>query len=318
MSTKGRKPATGATPEDWPVRAPAVAGSFYPASGIVLASLVRELLADAASLATPASAAGHPAMVPTGLLVPHAGLEYSGVVAASAWATLSAPPPQAGGVDAPMTVVILGTNHRAGWLDGIGAWDAGAWRTPIGDVQVGNRVARAIVGLGPPFGVDRDAHDDEHSIEVQLPLLQTVRPVSAIVPLAVSAGTGPEAIDAGRRLGELLADIRDEGTAVTLVLSSDMAHYPPALASEEVTEALLPSILAVDPKGLAAREAAVREARIPGLVCGMCGIEPTVVGLAALRAMGVSSGVRLAASTSADRGGPSHRTVGYLAVRFDS
>jgi AmmeMemoRadiSam system protein B len=48
----------------------------------------------------------------------------------------------------------------------------------------------------------------------------------------------------------------------------------------------------------------------------MCGIEPTVVGLTALRTMGVVSGARLAAATSADVGGPTARTVGYLAVAF--
>jgi AmmeMemoRadiSam system protein B len=105
---------------------------------------------------------------------------------------------------------------------------------------------------------------------------------------------------------------------ILLAISSDMAHYPPAAASEEVTEALLPAILSVDPTGLAAREGALRHARIPGLVCGMCGIEPTVLGLAALGAMGATSSTFLAAATSADAVGPADRTVGYLAVRFDT
>jgi AmmeMemoRadiSam system protein B len=96
-----------------------------------------------------------------------------------------------------------------------------------------------------------------------------------------------------------------------------MAHYPVDDACEEVTDALLPSIKDVDPAGLAAREIAVRNARIPGLVCGMCGIQPAVMGLAALRAMGATAGMRIAASTSADADGPRDRTVGYLAVAFN-
>ncbi len=52
------------------------------------------------------------------------------------------------------------------------------------------------------------------------------------------------------------------------------------------------------------------------MACGMCGIEPAVLGLAALRAMGVERGIRLAAATSADVGGPSDRTVGYFAAAF--
>jgi AmmeMemoRadiSam system protein B len=88
-----------------------------------------------------------------------------------------------------------------------------------------------------------------------------------------------------------------------------------------VTERLWPAIAAVDPLGLAREEAAVREAGVGGIrgvACGMCGIEPAVLGLAALRAMGASRGTLLAASNSADAGGPPDRTVGYLAVRFDA
>jgi AmmeMemoRadiSam system protein B len=97
-----------------------------------------------------------------------------------------------------------------------------------------------------------------------------------------------------------------------------MAHYPPAEACEEVTEALWPPIRTLDAVGLASREIALRSARIPGLVCGMCGIQPAVLGLAALRAMGATAGVRIAAATSADADGPRNRTVGYLAVAFNA
>lgn len=78
-----------------------------------------------------------------------------------------------------------------------------------------------------------------------------------------------------------------------------------------------PASTSVGSVGLARRESTIREAHLPGLVCGMCGIEPTVLGLAALRQMGAISATRLGTATSADTGGPSDRTVGYLAVRFD-
>jgi AmmeMemoRadiSam system protein B len=95
-----------------------------------------------------------------------------------------------------------------------------------------------------------------------------------------------------------------------------MAHYPPATVGARVTEALVPIILALEPAQLAHREAEIADSGLRGVACGMCGIEPTVLGLAALRAMGVERGIRLAAATSADVGGPSGRTVGYLSVAF--
>jgi AmmeMemoRadiSam system protein B len=293
-----------------------VAGVFYPASPGRLTSMVRELFDETLWLP------GHPTRpepaLPVGLLVPHAGLLYSGVIAAAGWFRLDGRARAPGRDGRAPTVVILGTNHGATWLQGVAASSAGAWRTPRGDVPTDEGLTAAILELGSPFFLDDDAHEGEHSIEVQLPLLQEMAPGASIVPLAVATGMGHPAIEAGRRLGLLLARRRAAGPPVVLVVSSDMAHYPPADACEEVTEALLPAIRTLDPAGLASREIALRGARIPGLVCGMCGIQPAVLGLAALRAMGATGGMRIAAATSADADGPRDRTVGYLAVAFDA
>ena len=272
------------------------------------------LFADAARLP---GAATRPDL-PLGILVPHAGLVYSGVPAAAAWASLRPAPGGPGDPGHPPVFVLLGTNHRAAWLDGVGVWEDGAWTMPTAQVEVDSALAAEVVALGPPFMIDRDAHRGEHSLEVQLPLLVHAAPSARIVPLAVSAGTGRLAIEAGARLGRLLAARRSAGDRVVLAISSDMAHYPPADACARATETLLPAILDLDPAALAALEADMRLARIPGLACGMCGIEPAVLGLAALRAMGAVSGTLLAATTSADAGGPGDRTVGYLAARFDA
>lgn len=250
--------------------------------------------------------AGQPSS-PIGILVPHAGLAYSGVVAAAGWRL----------VPDGATVVILGTNHTAAWLHGVGAWAAGSWRTPLGDVTVDAALAAEILELGLPFGPDRAAHLGEHSIEVQLPLLRAAAPGARIVPLAVGSGAGAGAIAAGERLGSLLARRRAAGAPIVLAISTDMAHYPQADACVRVTQELLPMIVGLLPEELARAEAAGRGAGAPpGLVCGMCGIEPAVLGLAALRAMGATSGVALASATSADAGADPHRAVGYLSVAF--
>jgi AmmeMemoRadiSam system protein B len=290
------------------IRPPAVAGSFYPAEPDYLGALAEELLGRAGRLAPAADPVEGNVL---GWLVPHAGLVYSGVVAAAGWRLLGLVPH-----DTLPTIVMLGTNHSAGWLDGVGAWDAGAWHTPLGDVRVDAELAAAIVGLGPPFVIDRAAHLDEHSIEVQLPLLQAVELGAAIVPLSVAAGTSEAAIAAGLRLGTLLAERRASGEPIVLAISTDMAHYPADAACARVTTDLLPAILRLDPATLARTERAVVAGDTRGLVCGMCGIQPTVLGLAALRAMGATGGSRLASATSADAGGSTHRTVGYLAVAF--
>ncbi len=298
-----------------PARPPAVAGTFYPDGAGALRAMVDELTAGAtATFAVPAGlASGRLA----GILVPHAGLVYSGVVAAAAWrhvAPAADVPAPAADVPAP-TIVLLGTNHGAAWLDGVGAWDGGPWWTPLGEVPVDEGLTRAILELGPPFVADAACHLGEHSLEVQLPFVRRVAGDVRIVALSVGAGTGGRAIAAGQRLGHLLAERRAAGARIVLAISSDMAHYPPASVAEAVTEALRPSIVRLDAEALAVAEAElVRHG--PGISCGMCGIEPTVLGLAALRAMGAEPGTVLAAATSADAGGDPRRTVGYLAVGF--
>lgn len=295
------------------VRLPAVAGTFYPAEPDHLARMVRSLLADAALLPGVRHA---PAAEPVAILVPHAGLVYSGETAAAAWRSL-APHGAAAPDPRPLTVVILGTNHVAGWLRGVAAWEAGSWPLPAGSMAVDEGLASAITALGGVFTVDRAAHRGEHSIEVQLPLLAAVAPGARIVPLAVAAGTGARAVEAGAALGGLLAARRAGGERIVLAISTDMAHYPPAVLARRVTSELLVPIEACDARALAATEEALRDAGIRGLDCGMCGIEPAVLGLAAVRAMGATAVTVLASSTSADAGGAPARTVGYLACRFD-
>lgn len=283
------------------VRSPAVAGSFYPARADSARGLVDALFARAPA---PAGRARR-----LGVLVPHAGLVFSGAVAASGWRSL------AEGAGRSPTVVVLGTNHSA-WFDGVAVYDAGAWRTPLGDAPVDEEAAGRVLELGGPFSADRRAHRDEHSIEVQLPLLLALRPDARIVPCSVAAGTGPEAVEAGRRLGALLGTLRAEGQEILLAISTDMAHYPAHDDAVRVTARLAPAIAALDPASLAALERAETASGVRGMACGMCGIQPAVLGLAALRAMGATRGEVVDQATSAEAGGDPLRTVGYLAVSF--
>lgn len=290
-------------PQDGATRPPAVAGTFYPAEPERLSSLVATLLSDAARVPRPADATPDAVL---GLLVPHAGLVYSGAVAALSWALA--------GEIAPSTIVLAGTDHRA-WAAGVGVWVGGPWQTPLGDVATDLELGRHIVNLGPPFEADDDAHLTEHSIEVQLPLLRRACPGARIVPLAVSPRLQTHA-PAGALLGRLLAELRAAGERVLLVASSDFAHYPPARICEEVDDQLLQPLLRLDGEALFKLDRALGAANLPGLVCGLCGIDPVRFVLSAVAEMGATRGILLGAATSADAGGDPRRTVGYAAVAF--
>jgi AmmeMemoRadiSam system protein B len=284
-------------------RPSAVAGTFYDADPKRLAALVGTLLAGAAETPRP------PGLTPDavlGLLVPHAGLVYSGAVAALSWAIA--------GEIRPATIVLAGTDHQA-CADAVGVWTGGPWRTPLGEVAIDEALAAEIAALGGPFAPDDEAHLAEHSLEVQLPLLIRACPEARIVPLAVSPRLRTHA-EAGRLLGRLIAQKRAGGERILLVASSDMAHYPPAELCEQVDADLLDPLLRMDAEDLRVRESRASRSNRPGLVCGMCGIDPVLVTLAGLTEMGATQGILLRAATSADAGGDPRRTVGYAAASF--
>jgi AmmeMemoRadiSam system protein B len=285
------------------IRPAAVAGTFYPANPERLTELVDSLLADAAASVRP------PDLTPdsvVGALVPHAGLVYSGAIAARTWLLI-------GDLD-PSTIVLAGTDHQA-WAAGVGVWTGGPWDTPIGAVPVDRELARQIADLGEPFAPDDGAHRTEHSLEVQMPLLIRACHATPIVPLAVSPRLAGHA-EAGRRLGRLLAERRSAGERILLVASSDLAHYPPASVCEEVDDRLLEPLLKLDGDLLGELDETLVRAGRPGLVCGLCGIDPVRFTLAAVAEMGAVRGVLLGKATSADAGGDPRRTVGYAAAAF--
>jgi AmmeMemoRadiSam system protein B len=286
-------------------RQPAVAGSFYPDDAREMERMVDRCL-DEAEQRWP-TPAGTPAE-PIGVLVPHAGLVYSGPAAAAGWLALAGTRPD--------TVVVVGTCHTAAGLHAIGVSPAERWAFPGGAVTVDGCVTAAVVGLGAPFATDAAAHAAEHAIEVQLPFMARLLPLARLV--ALTAGCDPHAaMTGGDALGALLADRRADGERIALAISTDFAHYPPAAVAEAVTDRHLPGLCALDAAAVLAVERDVRSAGSPGLDCGLCGLQATLAGLRALRGMGASRGVLVARATSADLAGSSgSRTVGYASLAF--
>jgi AmmeMemoRadiSam system protein B len=185
------------------VRQPAVAGAFYSGQPAVLAQDVAALLAQAG---LNAEASGP---VPKALVVPHAGYVYSGSTAALAYATL------APARHTIRRVVLLGPVHRVP-VRGLALPDVAAFATPLGDIQL-DQAAMAAISQLPQVVVSQAAHALEHSLEVQLPFLQSVLADFKLVPLAVGDASPQE-------VAEVLA-ILWGGPETLLVISSDLSHF---------------------------------------------------------------------------------------------
>jgi len=267
------------------VRAPAVAGSFYPADPAELEAVLDRCFAEAAGASAPDPPATPALSRLEAVVAPHAGYRYSGAVAGSAFAEVRrAARSRAGG--SFRRVVLLGPAHYVA-VRGLAASSARAFATPLGDVPVDTDAVAAAL-TDPDVQVDDGAHAPEHSLETHLPFLQRALGDFTLVPLVV--GRAPPGVVA--RVLERLA--RDPGTLVSV--STDLSHD---LAYEDARGA--------DAGTAAAIEALDAEAIGPDRACG----HAPLAGLL-LWARGRRSRARtLDLRSSGDADAPRHRVVGY-------
>jgi len=259
------------------VRAPAVAGMFYPGAGRELAQVLTDLLGTAARDAPERA-------VPKAIIAPHAGYVYSGPVAASVY-TLLAPARRS-----ITRVVLLGPTHRVA-VRGLALPGCGAFATPLGTVEVDADAIEALRGMTQVV-VSAQAHALEHSLEVHLPFLQTAIEKFRLVPLAVG--------HCGAQEVAAVLDVLWGGPETLIVVSSDLSHYLSYADAQALDRATAKAIL-----GLAAdisHEQACGATPVMGLtsIARRRGLKPELIDL----------------RNSGDTAGDKNRVVGYGAFAF--
>lgn len=281
------------TPE---TREAAVAGSFYPDDPGELRRAVHAFL-DAAPQAG--------VLDPAAILVPHAGYIYSGQIAADAFR-------QVVGNDYS-TVIILGTNHTTAGFRGASIWPDGSYRTPLGGIEVNGKMARRLMEADERFTFRRDVHQKEHSVEVEIPFIQTLFPEAKILPVVV----GTNALDFCRDLGFALARVMDDEKTL-IVASSDLSHYP---AYEEAIRAdhnIIRAVCTLEPSKVKESISAEMSRGVPSLSTCACGEGPILTAMFAASKMGARRGVVVSYANSGDAPvGDRKRVVGYAAVVLD-
>jgi AmmeMemoRadiSam system protein B len=263
------------------VRRAAVDGLFYPAAPRALREQVANCLAAVGTADDDAAR-----LRPKLLITPHAGYEYCGTVAAHAYALLERR--REPGI---RRVVMLGPAHRVR-LHGLAAPEAQAFETPLGEVALD---LAALAGLGDMPQVVRNdrAHEREHSLEVQLPFLQTLLGHFTLVPLVVG--------DAG---AEAVAQVLERlwgGAETLIVISSDLSHYLAYEQAQAIDRATAQRILGFD-AALAPHEA-----------CGAAAINGALL---AARRHALAPRL-LDLHNSGDTAGDRDRVVGYGAFAFE-
>lgn len=287
------------------VRKPAVAGQFYDSSEEGLKKTIKEcFIKSRGPGAIPEITKGDKKI--KGLIVPHAGLMFSGEIAAHSYYSLATN----GFSD---IFIILGPNHT-GMGSGVSIMTEGFWETPLGTVPLNKSLAEKInKGI---IDKDKDAHLREHSIEIQLPFLQYIGKNNgfSFTPICMSM----QDIDTSIEVGNIIAEaIKNTDRKVVIIASSDFSHVgfnymsmpPEDMRVDEYAEKqdkkAIEKILEMDPKGLINT---IEEENIT-----MCGYGPVVAMLTASKLLGAKKSELLKYGSSYEVH-PGSSCVGYGAL----
>ncbi len=287
------------------IRKPAVSGQFYEANKERLIDRIKECFKDKRG----------PGYIPEiknkgekiyGVVVPHAGLVFSGPIAAYSYKEIA----ENGFAD---TFIILGPNHT-GMGSGVATMTQGKWRTPLGDIEINKELAKKIhTGI---IDDDKTAHKSEHSIEVQIPFLQYLAKDKKIsfVPITISMQDNKT----NKEIGKIISNaIKSTEEKVTIIASSDFSHVgfnymsmPPAGKNvdeyaETQDKKAIKEILKLDPKNLVET---VEKENI-----SMCGYGPVSAMIYASKNLGAEKGELLKYGSSYEVH-PGSSCVGYGAI----
>lgn len=263
------------------IRRAVVAGSFYPGTPERLRAQAADLIAW-----------DLPKVRAIGAVVPHAGYIYSGRVAGAVYARLILPD----------LFVILGPNHT-GVGAGVAIMTEGTWETPLGRVPIDTELAQAIVRNSQTIEEDDLGHRREHSIEVQLPLIQASGRPFSFVPICLFSSEYAVCQDVGLAVARSIAE---SNRSVLMLASTDMSHYVSGEQAKIKDHLAIEAIVACDPQRLH------RVVRREGI--SMCGFHPTTALLVAARELGATSAELIDYATSADVTKDDSSVVGYAGL----
>ncbi len=277
-------------------RLPTQAGAFYEANPQALKQQIKEcFLHELGPGKIPEPSANRIKKV-IGLICPHAGYMYSGPVAAHSYYALARD-------GSPDIVVVMGPNHT-GYGSPLAIMNFGAWRTPLGDVEIDRETSNAIVKEAKIIDVDALAHRYEHSIEVQLPFLQFLYGSKfKIVPICFSMQDLESATEVGSALSRTLEDEN-----AVIVASSDMSHYVSQKKALTDDSLALEQVEAMDE---AKFFSVIEERRVT-----TCGYGPIMALTVAAKHLGAKEAKLFTYKTRGDVVGVHSSVVGYASVCF--
>lgn len=267
-------------------------GGFYPKDPVALTKLIASYFRQARRVELGGPIAG--------LACPHAGYEYSGQIAAEAYKQLE-------GLTYD-TVIVISPSHQV-FFKGASVYSGGAYRTPLGDVQVDLDFCSRLTSVDPLIALSDIGHDSsgggyEHALEVHLPFLQVVLGAFALVPIVM----GDQEYPTAKRLGELIGRWAKLGRTL-VVASSDLAHGHDYPSTRRLDDWAAGAVVQYDPAKFYDQ---ARDGHFEA-----CGAGPITAAMIATQIMGADTATVLAKRNSGDvTGNKTGYIVGYLSAAF--
>lgn len=266
------------------IRNPAVAGQFYSGSKESLAKEIGKLIRVPPEKKEDA----------IGVISPHAGYLYSGPVAGLTLSSINPRP----------IYLIMGPNHT-GLGSPFSLSTSDSWATPLGNITINKTLSEKILKNCPQISKDEFAHIQEHSIEVQLPILQMLQENFTIVPIVIAQSGIEEYRKIGHAIAKSIKELKLEKD-VTIIASSDMTHYESQDSAKEKDFRAIDAILKLDEDALMGS--------IEKFDISMCGYAPAVIMMVAAKALGAKKAKLIKYQTSADASGDYSSVVGYAGI----
>jgi AmmeMemoRadiSam system protein B len=265
------------------IRKSVVAGHFYPAEPKALKKMIQGFAPKEPLKKEDAIAC----------ILPHAGYAYSGLVASLVLHS----------INIPSICVIIGPNHTGNGAQA-SIMTEGEWETPLGTVPIDTPLAKNILAGSRYLEDDDIAHAEEHSIEVELPLLQEISQIPlSFIPIALASGENLVYKDIADAIA---SGVKKSEKSVLIIASSDMTHYEPHDQAARKDEQAIKAILSLDERELLNK--------VDQLKISMCGSVPAAVVLRAAKALGAKDAKLIAYQTSGEASGEYNSVVGYAGI----
>ena len=286
------------------IREPSVSGAFYPSNPQELSKMINSFFEKVNENKLPSRDCRI-----YGIIVPHAGYVYSGQVASYGFKCI-----QGRKID---TVIIIGQSHRFP-LKKCALYSGTIFRTPLGDVTIDKELVRDIINSSKElFEENNYVHLPEHSIEVEVPFLQSVLTKFRLVGILIPNVDIDLCKNIAEKIVSVLKTEKYKKRNIIFVISTDMSHYPKYEDATYIDNESLNSMTKYNPVLLKRTIDNLMSKNYSGLDCVFCGEEAVYVGMYATKLVGADKVNILKYANSGDTEyGDKNRVVGYCAVAF--